>query len=151
MALLRQFDSILVLPIVLLPSFFFLLHLLSRCLPVPVMADVYASPAKEKARMSTLGAMDALQENGELRRHFSSRNRSWLNRKRNGYIDKSELRMLLQQLSREPGRRKERARARAALAEEKKLQMVRYPHHVSCHPADVLRRAPLCLLLDTPW
>ncbi|CAN0071533.1 unnamed protein product [Scytosiphon promiscuus] len=46
-----------------------------------------------------------------------------LDRNRNGHIEKAELRKLFQQLSREPARRKDRARAKAELAEERKRQM----------------------------
>lgn len=45
-------------------------------------------------------------------------------RNRSGYIEKHELRMLFEALSREPARRKARARAKAELAEERTRQKV---------------------------
>ena len=46
------------------------------------------------------------------------------NRDGSGYIEKDELRELFSALSREPARRKARARARAELAEERLRQKV---------------------------
>ncbi|CAN0528847.1 unnamed protein product, partial [Ectocarpus sp. 12 AP-2014] len=46
----------------------------------------------------------------------------YLDRNRSGYIEKHELRMLFEALSREPARRKARARAKAELAEERTRQ-----------------------------
>lgn len=53
-------------------------------------------------------------------------------RDRSGFIEKKELRGLFETLSREPARRRARAKAKAELAEEKLRQQVRFLRGCVC-------------------